>query len=349
MEHRVLGRTKLKVSALGFGGIPIQTISRNEAVAVVRRALDFGINFIDTARAYTTSEERIGEAIKGQRGKCVLATKTVARSDDQAKKDLETSLSLLKVSSVDLYQLHNINSEEALSQVMGKGGSLVTLKAAQREGKTDYIGITSHRPDVLIQAMKSGEFDTVMVPLNYVERTPLRELIPLANKLDIGTIAMKPLGGGAFDNATQALRFVLTMPVSTVIPGVSSMSEVEQNVALMSKPLELSEKEKLSLEDQAKVLGRRFCRACDYCQPCPEQIPISSLLRVDTFIKRMGWESWISRNRDSIERYERCQQCRQCESKCPYELPILELLAEKVEWLHREYGNMLDAQDSGGH
>ncbi len=300
MEQRVLGRTKLKVSALGFGGIPIQTISKTQAVAVVRRALDLGINFIDTARAYTTSEERIGEAIRGQRDKCVLATKTVARSGDQAKKDLKTSLSLLKVSSVDLYQLHNINSEEALSQVMQKGGSLEALKAAQREGKMDYIGITSHRPTVLIQAMKSGEFDTVKVPLNYVEHTPLRELIPLANKLDIGTIAMKPLGGGAFDNATEALRFVLMMPVSTVIPGVSSVSEVEQNAALMSKPLELSEKEKLALEEQAEVLGKRFCRACDYCQPCPEQIPISSLLRVDTFIKRMRWESWNTGNRDDM-------------------------------------------------
>jgi predicted aldo/keto reductase-like oxidoreductase len=345
MEHRILGRTKLKVSALGFGGIPIQTLRRRQAVAVVRRALDLGINFIDTARAYTTSEERIGEAIDGQRGKCVLATKTGARSSDQAKKDLETSLSLLKVSSVDLYQLHSINSDEALSQVMGKGGSLQMLKAARREGKIDYIGITSHRPSVLVQAVKSGEFDTVMVPLNYVERTPVRELIPLANKLDIGTIAMKPLGGGAFVNAAEALKFVLSMSVSTVIPGVSSIDEVEQNVALMSTSLELSEKEKLGLEEQAKVLGRAFCRACDYCQPCPEQIPISSLLRVDTFIKRMGWENWISRNRDSIKRYERCQQCRQCESKCPYELPILELLAEKVKWLHREYGNMLDAQD----
>jgi len=343
MEHRILGRTKLRVSALGFGGIPIQTISRKQAVAIVRRALDLGINFIDTARAYTTSEERIGEAIIGQRGKCVLATKTVARSGDQAKKDLETSLSSLKVSSVDLYQLHNINSEENLSQVMGKGGSLETLKAAQRDGKIDYIGITSHRPSVLIQAVKSGKFDTVMVPLNYVERTPMLELIPLANKLKVGTIAMKPLGGGAFDNAVQALKFVLTMPVSTVIPGVSSMNEVEENVALMSRPLELSERERFALEEQAKVLGKRFCRACDYCQPCPEQIPISSLLRVDTFIKRMGWESWISRNRDSIERYERCQQCRQCESKCPYELPILELLADRVKWLHTKYGNMIGA------
>jgi len=343
MQHRILGRTKLKVSALGFGGIPIQRVSKSQATAVVKRALDLGINFIDTARAYTTSEEIIGEAIKGQRGKCILATKTAARTVDQARKDLETSLSLLGVSSIDLYQLHNINSDEGLSRVLEKGGLLEMLKAAQREGKIDYIGITSHRPSVLVQAVKSGEFDTVMVPLNYIERTPLQELIPLANKLDIGTIAMKPLGGGAFANAVEALKFALANPVSTVIAGVSSVDEVEENAAALNFPLGLNEKERIHLEEQAKILGRVFCRACEYCQPCPEQIPISSLLRVDTFIKRMGWENWYRTNRDSIKRYERCQQCRQCESRCPYELPILELMAEKVKWLRKEYGSMIEA------
>jgi len=341
MRCRTLGRTELKVSEVGFGGIPIQTVSHREAVAVVRRALNLEINFLDTARAYTTSEERIGEAIKGQRSKCVISTKTVARTAQQVEKDLHTSLSLLGTSSVDLYQLHNVSSDEALKEVMKSGGALDAFKTARREGRIDFIGITSHRPSVLIQALNSGEFDTIMVPLNYVERTPLQELIPLANRRDIGTIIMKPLGGGAFANAVEALKFVLKQPISTVVPGVCSIQEVEQNAAVGSMPLVLEREAEARLEDQAKVLGRLFCRACEYCQPCPEGVPISSLLRVDTFIKRMGWDSWYTRNRDAIEKYEKCQQCRQCESKCPYQLPILELMAEKVRWLREQYGHII--------
>jgi predicted aldo/keto reductase-like oxidoreductase len=336
MRYRTLGRTGLKVTEIGFGGIPIQIVGKSQAVTIVRRALDLGINFIDTARAYTTSEERIGEAIKGQRDRCVIATKTTARTPDQAVKDLQTSLSLLGTSSVDLYQLHNINNDDVLRDAMKKGGVLDVLKKARQEGKIGHIGITSHRPSVLIQAANSGEFETVMVPLNYVERTPLNELIPLANRLNIGTIVMKPLGGGAFTNAIEALRFVLMQPISTVIPGPGSTEEVEQNATVGNTSLELSKEAEARLNEQARALGRLFCRACDYCQPCPEQIPISSLLRVDTFIKRMGWDSWYSRNRGTIERYEHCQQCHQCESRCPYQLPILELKAEKVNWLRKE-------------
>lgn len=151
---------------------------------------------------------------------------------------------------------------------------------------------------------------------------------------------MKPLGGGAFTNAVEALRFVLKQPVSTVVPGVCSIEEVEQNAEVGSAPLILDREAEARLEEQAKTLGRLFCRACDYCQPCPENIPISSLLRVDTFIKRMGWDGWYSRNRNTIERYEKCQECRQCESKCPYQLPILELMAQKVQWLREHYGHV---------
>ena len=341
MRYRTLGRTRLKVSEVGFGGIPIQTVSQRQAVAIVRRALELGVNFLDTARAYTTSEERIGKAIKGQRSKCVIATKTVARTAQQAEKDLRTSLSLLGTSSVDLYQLHNVSSDGALKDVMKQGGALDALKVAQRKGRIDFIGITSHRPSVLVQAINSGEFDTVMVPLNYVERTPLRELIPLANERNIGTIVMKPLGGGAFTNAVEALIFVLKQQISTVVPGVCSIEEVEQDAAVGSIPLVLSKEAEGRLEEQAKVLGHLFCRACEYCQPCPEGIPISSILRVDTFIKRMGWDSWYSRNRDAVKKHAKCQQCRQCESKCPYQLPILELMAEKVKWLHEHYGHII--------
>ena len=341
MRHRTMGRTGIQVSEVGFGGIPIQMLSHSEAVAVVRRAIDLGIDFLDTARAYTTSEERIGEAIKGRRSRCTIATKTVARTSDGVEKDLQRSLSLLGTSSVELYQLHNVSSDEALKEVMKPGGTLDAFKKAQREGKIRFIGITSHRPSVLVQAIRTGEFDTIMVPLNYVERTPLQELIPLASKLNVGMIIMKPLGGGAFTNGEEALRFVLNQPISTVIPGVCSIEEVEQNAAVGTAPLAFDRDAEKRLDEQAKVLGQTFCIACDYCQPCPEGIPISSLTRIDTFIKRMGWDRWYTRNKDALEKYENCQECRQCESRCPYQLPILEIMANKVSWLREQYGHRM--------
>lgn len=341
MRHRTLGRTELNVSEVGFGGIPIQTLSHSEAVSVVRRALDVGIDFLDTARAYTTSEERIGEAIKGRRSQCMIATKTVARTAEGVEKDLQKSLSLLGTSGVELYQFHNVGNEEMLKEVMKPSGALDAVKKARREGKTKFIGITSHRPSVLVQAIETGEFDTIMVPLNYVERTPLQELIPLANRTNTGTIIMKPLGGGAFTNAEEALKYVLNQPISTVIPGVCSIQEVEQNAAIGTASLTLGEDAERRLEEQAKALGQTFCRACDYCQPCPEGIPISSLTRIDTFIKRMGWESWWSRNKEALEKYENCQECRQCESRCPYQLPILQLVEKKINWLREHYGHRM--------
>jgi hypothetical protein len=337
MRHRILGKTGLNVSEIGFGGIPIQTLSHAAAVEVVRRALDLGIDFIDTARAYTTSEERIGEAIRGQRSKCMISTKTTARTAEGVEKDLEKSLSLLGTSSIELYQLHNVSNDEMLDQVIKPGGPLDMMKKARSKGKIQHIGITSHRPSVLIRAIKTGEFEALMVPLNYVERTPLLELIPLANQLNIGTIIMKPIGGGAFSNATEALKFVLREKISTVIPGMCSIQEVEENTAVGSMSVELSREAEMRLKEQAKILGQTFCRGCDYCQPCPEGIPISTLMRVQSSIKRMGWYTWKTKNQDAIEKYEKCQECRECESRCPYELPILDIMTDKIAWLKEQY------------
>lgn len=326
---------------MSFGGIPIQNVSRNQAVAVVRRALALGMNFIDTARGYSVSEGIIGEAIRGLRSECVIATKTMARTAQEAEKDLQTSLSQLGMESVDLYQIHNVNNDEALEQVMKPQGVLDSFKKARREGKIKFIGITSHRPSVLVKAIKSGEFDTIMVPLNYVERTPISELLPLATQLDVGTIVMKPLGGGAFTNVEDALKFVLKQSISTVAVGVCTIKEVKQSVAVGNMPFTFDRDAEIRLEEQAKTLGKSFCRACDYCQPCPENIPISALTRADTYIKRMGFENWHTIYPGAVEKYENCQKCRKCETRCPYQLSILEIMATKVTWLRKEYRHKL--------
>ena len=328
-----MGKTGISVSEVAFGGIPIQTVPRSQALASIRRALDLGINFIDTARGYTTSESIIGHAIKGRGSECVIATKTLARTAKDAQRDFKASLSFLEISSIDLYQIHNVNDDEMLTKVLKRGGVLDFLKRLRREGKVHFIGITSHRPSVLMKAANTGEFDTIMVPLNYVERTPLTELIPRVNKLGIGTIVMKPLGGGAFTNVEDSLRFVLKQPISTVAVGLRSIKEVERSAAVGNTPLVLGKNAEKRLENQAKILGKQFCRACDYCQPCPENIPISSITRADTYVKRMGWNNWYKNSPKALQKYANCRKCRQCEARCPYELPILELMEEKVHWV----------------
>lgn len=333
MHYRTLGRASLKISEIGFGGIPIQQIGLNKAVEVVETALDLGINYFDTARAYTDSEKKIGKAIKSRRDDCYLATKTVERTKEKVRKDLETSLKMLGVSRIDCYQLHNVSDEETLKQIQKPEGALESIKKAKAEGKIDYIGITGHRVDILIRAIKTNEFDLIMIPFNYVETEPATELIPLAKKLNIGVAVMKPLGGGRLTNASAALRFILNYPVSTAVTGMISVEEVKENVSIAENmaPLSTAELEKLAI--QAAEIGKTFCRSCNYCQPCPKGIQISLILKMRSTIIRFGIARYMKMAHSDLDRYKDCIQCRECESKCPYKLPILELMAHEVDWL----------------
>jgi len=327
----------LQVSEIGFGGIPIQQISLNRAVEVVEMALDLGINYVDTARAYTDSEKKIGKAIKSRRDECYLATKTVERTKEKVRKDLETSLKMLGVSRIDIYQLHNVSDEETLKQIQGPEGALEVVKKAKNEGKINCIGITGHRTDILVRAIKTNEFDLVLMPFNYVETESVTELIPLAKKLNIGITAMKPLGGGRLTNASAALRFILNYPVSTVVTGMISVREVKENVSIAENMVPLSSAELEKLATQAAEIGKTFCRSCYYCQPCPKGIESPVIIKMRSTIKRFGIARYIKMASSALDKYEDCIQCRECEKKCPYKLPILELMAHEVDWLKQTY------------
>jgi len=342
LRYRILGRTNLRVSEIGFGGIPIQKIGMNEAVQVIERALNLGVNYFDTARAYTDSEEKIGRAIHGRRDECYLATKTTKLLGEEAEKDLETSLKMLGTSRLDVYQLHNVSDEQALEKVLAPGGALEAVKKAKADGKIDYIGITGHRTEILVKAVQTEEFDLILVPLNYVETEARTELIPLANKLDIGVVVMKPMGGGAFTDASTALRFAFSYPVSTVVPGMVSLEEVEENVRIAETMTPLSAAELEDLARQSAEIGRTFCRGCGYCQPCPQGIEVPFLTRINTLVKRMGFDVWYARWGTSLDKYEGCTQCRQCEEKCPYQLAVVEMMANQVDWLRKTYMDKLE-------
>jgi len=336
LQERSLGRTGLVVKRVGFGGIPIQRIPEDEAILAVRKAYETGINFFDTARAYTTSEVRIGEALEGVRDEVFIATKSTHRDKAGFLEDIETSLGNLRTDYIDLYQLHFVSKREVWERVRGPGGALEGLLEAKEEGKINHLGITSHDPELMMEVLREGIFETVMIPYNYLTQKPADGLLPLCAELGVGTIAMKPFGGGALTNVRAALRYVLgNGDVDVAIPGMMSAAEIEENVAVGSGSFTLSQEDLRLIEEDRKQLGDQFCRACDYCQPCPQGIPISFVLRTeDQFLRLTGWTPRLLRRiPESEAKVASCQRCGQCEEKCPYQLPIMDLLPEKMDTL----------------
>jgi len=352
MKYRRLGKTNLLVSAIGFGAIKLPEVSAEQAKAAINRALDLGVNFIDTARDYADSERKVGAAIKGRRDQCFIATKTLAREAPEATRQLETSLKELDIDKIDLYQLHSVSDEATYRQVMSLGGAFEAVKKAKEEGKIEHIGISIHRDlTVMRQAIKSGQFETIMVSYSPVDQEGVeKEIIPLAREYDLGVIAMKPLLGGQLTSPGSvegpdpivrgALRYILSNEaISTVIPGMVSVREVEENCALGDFVGKISQEEKEELLRMIGNLRKQFdygqvCLRCGYCQPCPEGINIPEVFRaMDVYqnypdeLKHLGLELY----RSLEVKPDLCTECRQCEEKCPASLSIPERLKEALE------------------
>lgn len=329
-----LGKTGLQVSRIGFGGIPIQRLTEDEAVKVVQRCLDLGVTFIDTANAYTTSEERIGKAlaaIAGRRKQVVIATKTGGRDKATALEHLELSLSHLNTDYIDLWQFHGVSTFEAYEQVLGPGGAMEAAQEALQAGKVRHVGITSHSMDVALKAVASGHFETIQFPFNFVTSEPADRLVPLAQEHDVGFIAMKPFAGGMLDDANLAIKYLLQFDGVVPDPGIEKAEEIEEIVGIVNGPWEMTPQERQEMERFRAEVGTRFCRRCEYCQPCPQGVRISTLMNVRSFWKRFPRErfigGWVA---EAVESGRNCIECGECEEKCPYHLPIREMIAENV-------------------
>lgn len=267
MEYRELGKTGLSVSRLGFGGIPIQRIDAEGTKALIEKLAKEGVNFIDTARGYTVSEEYLGYALEGRRDGFVLATKSMARTKDAMASDIDVSLRNLRTDYIDLYQVHNPGAKD-LERVMAESGALEALLEAREEGKIGHIGITLHSVELFERAIDLPWVETIMFPYNIVE-TQGEALIARCAEKGIGFICMKPMAGGAIDDSAVALRFIFDNPdVSVVIPGMADEAEIMQNVAAASDTAPLSEGERERIESIRDSLGTNFCRRCNYCAPC---------------------------------------------------------------------------------
>lgn len=337
MEKIRLGRTNLMVSRLGFGGIPIQRVSEDEAVAVVQRCLELGINFLDTANGYTTSEERIGKAIAGQREGLILATKSLDRTHQGVENHLKLSLERLGVESIDLYQFHNVSDADTLNKIIAPGGLMTVVEEARKAGVVKHVGITSHQIDTAKEAVKSGCFETIMFPFNFITGEAADELLPLAREHDVGFIAMKPLAGGMLDNAALAFKYLLQFPDVVPIPGMENLAEIEEIVRIVMQSPVLTAAERAEMARMRQELGTKFCRRCDYCQPCCEGIAISMVMQTESLLKRLPEVRLFSGGfADELEKAVNCVRCGDCEARCPYNLPIMEMM--------EEYSNLYQAE-----
>ena len=331
MEYRILGKTGLKISKLGFGGIPIQKSDAVETKKLLRYLMEQGVNYIDTARAYTVSEEYIGYALEGIRDQFILATKSMARTKEAMEKDIAISLQNLKTDYIDLYQVHNPTAAD-LEQVMAPGGALEALQEAKKAGKIGHIGLTLHSVDLFEKAVDYDWVETIMFPYNIVE-TQGEACIAKCLEKNIGFIVMKPLAGGAIEDVNTAIRFITANPaVSVVIPGMAKISEAEQNLAAALDPSPLTEEEQKTIEKVRKDLGKSFCRRCGYCLPCSVGINITGVLLMEGYYNRYDLKEWaINRYAAMEHKASECIGCGACEPRCPYQLPIREMMKKAVE------------------
>ena len=328
MEYRILGKSGLKISRLGFGGIPIQRIDEAGTAPLMRQLLDAGVNYIDTARGYTVSESYLGEALEGIREHFVLATKSMARDKEGMAKDIDISLHNLKTDYIDLYQIHNPTPGD-LEKVCAPGGALEALQEAKAAGKIGHIGITLHTYPLFEKALEMDWVETIMFPYNIVE-TQGEDLIAKCTEKNIGFIAMKPLAGGAIEDATLALRFIAANDnVTVVIPGMAAPEEIAQNIAAVCDNAPLSDKEKADMEAVRASLGTHFCRRCNYCAPCTAGISIYSVFLMDGYLTRYGLADWAKMRYAGMEKTASdCIECGVCETRCPYNLPIRQMMKE---------------------
>ena len=324
-----LGSTEIVVNKNGFGALPMQRVSMEEAVALVRRAFEGGITFFDTARGYTDSEEKLGEALEGIRDKVYIATKTPAEDGDGLKRDLETSLKKLRTDHVDIYQFHN----PAFCPKPGDGTGLYeAMEEAKAQGMVRHIGITNHRLAVAHEAIDSGLYETLQFPFCYLADAKDIELVEKCREADMGFIAMKALSGGLITNSQAAYAFMAQYDNVLPIWGVQRQSELEEFLSYIENPPVLTEDIRAFIEADKKELAGEFCRGCGYCMPCPAGIEINNCVRMSLLIRRSPSAAHLTPEAQAkMMKIKECLHCGHCKSKCPYGLDTPALLEKNLK------------------
>jgi aryl-alcohol dehydrogenase-like predicted oxidoreductase len=329
MDKIKLGRTNLMVSKSGFGALPIQRVSLDEAGTILRKAYEGGINFFDTARYYSDSEEKLGVAFSDVRKDIIIATKGMAKDKNTLLDSLNTSLRNLKTDYVDIFQLHNPNS---LPDPDNPEGLYAGLLEARKQGKARFIGITNHSIEIAKKAAESGLYDTVQFPLSVLSLDIDLKLIELCRKKDTGVIAMKALSGGLLSNAAIAFAFLRQYDNVVPIWGIQRMSELDEFLSLEKNPPVLDDEMRRQIEKDRLKLAGEFCRGCGYCMPCPAGIQIATAARISLLLKRAPYKQFLQKSfKESMDLIKGCLDCGQCKSRCPYGLDTPNLLKREIK------------------
>lgn len=334
MKKFILGRTGLEISRTGFGALPIQRVTFEEAAQLLNRALDAGITYIDTARMYTDSEEKIGKAISHRRSEYYLATKTHAKTAEGFWKDLETSLSLLNTDCIDVYQFHN---PPFVPMPGGEDGLYDAAVKAREMGKIRFIGITQHSIERAEIAVNSGLYDTIQYPFNHLATEREVALVKLCKEKNVGFVGMKALSGGLVTDAR--IPFAYLSEFDNVVPiwGFQKMWELEQVLGFSETPIEVTDEiRELIAKDRAELVGG-FCRSCGYCLPCPVGIPIQNANRMKQLLGRAVWQDYVTPEwQANMAKIDDCIQCGECAKRCPYQLKPFETLPGQLAF-YREF------------
>ena len=330
MRQLTLGMTGITVPQNGFGALPIQRRSLEDAVEILRAAYEGGMLYFDTARAYSDSETKLGAAFEGMRDKIYIATKTAAKTGDDLRKDLETSLKELRTDYIDLYQLHMV---DRVYQPGDGTGVYEALLEARDAGKIRHIGVTAHKIGVAFDCVESGLYETMQFPFSYLSGDKELELARLCAEKNMGFIAMKGLAGGLISRSDVAMAFLEDHPDVLPIWGIQKKNELEEWLSYMDSTPAFTEERRAFIETEKKELAGEFCRGCGYCMPtCPAGITINQCARMSLMLRRAPSDVWLSDHwQAEMKKIEECVGCGQCIAHCPYELNTPELLKKNYE------------------
>lgn len=330
-----LGRTEIETPQNAFGALPLQRVSDDEAVAILRMAYDGGMTYFDTARGYSDSEHKLGLAFEGMRDKIFIATKTTAVTAEKFREDLETSLRELKCDYIDIYQFHN---PDFCPRPGDESGIYDAALRAKEQGKIRHIGITNHRLNIATEAIESGLYETMQFPLSYLSGDKDLNIAKRCKEADMGFIAMKALAGGLITDSMMAAAFIGQYDNVLPIWGVQKKEELEEWLAFMDGLPKMTDEIKERIEEDRAQLGGEFCRGCGYCMPCPAGIEINTCARMSLLLRRSPSAIWLSDAwREKMMKIEGCLHCNACRSKCPYELDTPDLLQKNLE----DYKNVI--------
>jgi predicted aldo/keto reductase-like oxidoreductase len=329
MKQITLGMTGIQTPQNAFGALPVQRVSMDEAVKILHRAYEGGMTFFDTARAYSDSEEKMGEAFGHMRNKIYIATKTAATTPDEFWRQLETSLHLLKTDYLDLYQFHCVN--QCYRPEDGTGMYECMLKAKE-QGMIRHIGVTAHKIGIAEECVASGLYETMQFPFSYLSSVQELHLVEACSRQNMGFIAMKGLAGGLIHNSKAAMAYMTQFDNVLPIWGIQKMTELEEWLSYMEHTPSMDEEISAYIEKEKQELTGDFCRGCGYCMPCPAGIMINQCARMSLMLRRAPSAEWLTpQMQEEMKKIENCLECGQCMTKCPYELNTPELLKKNYE------------------